>query len=93
MSYSPRLKDDYSKKIIKDLQGKLELKNVMQVPTLDKIVISRGVGAAVSDKKLIDHAVEELTLISGQKAVATLSKKDVASFKLRKGTPIGAKVT
>jgi large subunit ribosomal protein L5 len=93
MSYSPRLKDDYSKKIIKDLQGKLELKNVMQVPTLDKIVISRGVGAAVSDKKLIDHAVEELTLISGQKAVATLSKKDVASFKLRKGTPIGVKVT
>ena len=93
MSYSPRLKGDYSEKIIKDLQGKLELKNVMQVPTLDKIVISRGVGAAVSDKKLIDHAVEELTLISGQKAVATLSKKDVASFKLRKGTPIGAKVT
>ena len=93
MSYSPRLKGDYSEKIIKDLQGKLELKNVMQVPTLDKIVISRGVGAAVSDKKLIDHAVEELTLITGQKAVATLSKKDVASFKLRKGTPIGAKVT
>ena len=93
MSYSPRLKGDYSEKIIKDLQGKLELKNVMQVPTLDKIVISRGVGAAVSDKKLIDHAVEELTLISGQKAVATLSKKDVASFKLRKGTPMGAKVT
>ena len=93
MSYSPRLKDDYSKKVTKDLQGKLELKNVMQVPTLDKIVISRGVGAAVSDKKLIDHAVEELSLISGQKAIATLSKKDVASFKLRKGTPIGAKVT
>tara|TARA_Y100001949_G_scaffold163183_1_gene156868 strand:+ start:1051 stop:1599 length:549 start_codon:yes stop_codon:yes gene_type:complete len=93
MSYSPRLKDDYSKKIIKDLQGSLDLKNVMQVPSLEKIVISRGVGAAVSDKKLIDHAVEELTLISGQKAIATLSKKDVASFKLRKGTPIGAKVT
>jgi len=93
MSYSPRLKDDYSNKIIKDLQGSLDLKNVMQVPSLEKIVISRGVGAAVSDKKLIDHAVEELTLISGQKAIATLSKKDVASFKLRKGTPIGAKVT
>ena len=93
MSYSPRLKDDYSKKIIKDLQGSLDLKNVMQVPSLEKIVISKGVGAAVSDKKLIDHAVEELTLISGQKAIATLSKKDVASFKLRKGTPIGAKVT
>ena len=93
MSYSPRLKDDYSKKIINDLQGSLGLKNVMQVPSLEKIVISKGVGAAVSDKKLIDHAVEELTLISGQKAIATLSKKDVASFKLRKGTPIGAKVT
>ena len=65
----------------------------MQVPSLEKIVVSKGVGAAVSDKKLIDHAVEELTLISGQKAIATLSKKDVASFKLRKGTPIGAKVT
>ncbi len=93
MSYSPRLKDDYSNKIIKDLQDSLDLKNVMQVPSLEKIVISKGVGAAVSDKKLIDHAVEELTLISGQKAIATLSKKDVASFKLRKGTPIGAKVT
>jgi large subunit ribosomal protein L5 len=65
----------------------------MQVPKLNKIVISRGVGAAVGDKKLIDHAVEELTLISGQKALPTLSKKDVASFKLRKGTPIGVKVT
>jgi large subunit ribosomal protein L5 len=65
----------------------------MQVPKLKKIVISKGVGAAVSDKKLIDHAVDELTMISGQKAVATLSKKDVASFKLRKGMPIGVRVT
>jgi large subunit ribosomal protein L5 len=65
----------------------------MQVPKLEKIVLSRGVGAAVSDKKLIDHAIDELTMITGQKAVATLSKKDVASFKLRKGMPIGAKVT
>ena len=72
---------------------KLGHKNIMQVPKLKKIVISRGVGAAVGDKKLIDHAIEELTLISGQKALATLSKKDVASFKLRKGTPIGVKVT
>jgi len=93
MPYSPRLKDEYSNKIVKDLQGNLDLKNIMQVPALNKIVISKGVGAAVSDKKLIDYAVEELTLISGQKAIATLSKKDVASFKLRKGTPIGAKVT
>jgi len=66
---------------------------VMQVPRLEKIVLSRGVGAAVADKKLIDHAVDELTLITGQKAISTLSKKDVAAFKLRKGMPIGAKVT
>jgi large subunit ribosomal protein L5 len=65
----------------------------MQVPKLQKIILSRGVGAAVSDKKLIDHAVDELTMITGQKAVSTLSKKDVAAFKLRKGMPIGAKVT
>ena len=65
----------------------------MQVPKLKKIVISKGVGAAVADKKLVDHAVDELTKISGQKAVATLSKKDIATFKLRKGMPIGARVT
>ena len=93
MSNTPRLKDDYSNKIVKQLKDKLSLTNIMQVPSLVKIVISRGVGAAVSDKKLVEHAVEELTLISGQKAIATLSKKDVASFKLRKGTAIGAKVT
>ena len=93
MSNTPRLKEEYSSKIVKELKDNLDLSNIMQVPSLEKIIISRGVGAAVSDKKLIDHAVEELTLISGQKAIATLSKKDVASFKLRKGTPIGAKVT
>ena len=65
----------------------------MQVPRLEKIVLSRGVGTAVADKKLIEHAVDELTLITGQRAIATLSKKDVANFKLRKGMPIGAKVT
>ena len=84
MSYTPRLKEDYSNKIVNELKDKLQLDNIMQVPVLEKIVISRGVGAAVSDKKLVDHAVDELTLISGQKAIATLSKKDVASFKLRK---------
>ena len=93
MSNTPRLKEEYSSKIVKELKDNLDLSNIMQVPSLEKIIISRGVGAAVGDKKLIDHAVEELTLISGQKAIATLSKKDVASFKLRKGTPIGAKVT
>ena len=65
----------------------------MQVPRLLKIILSRGVGAAVSDKKLIDYSVDELTKIAGQKAIQTLSKKDVSSFKLRKGMPIGAKVT
>ena len=65
----------------------------MQVPKLLKIVLSRGVGSAVADKKNIDHAIEELSIITGQRAVATVSKKDVASFKLRKGMPIGAKVT
>ena len=93
MAYISRLKKEYGERIIAALTEEFGYKNVMQVPKLEKIVISRGVGAAVADKKLVDHAVEELTTITGQKAVATLSKKDVASFKLRKGMPIGAKVT
>ena len=86
-------KEIYQKTVVPALQQQFGYKNVMQVPKLEKIVISRGVGAAVSDKKLVDYAVEELTKVTGQKAVATISKKDVASFKLRKGMPIGAKVT
>lgn len=93
MGYSPRLKEEYKSRIIKALQEEFGYKNVMQVPKLEKIVISRGVGAAVADKKLIDYSVDEVTKIAGQKAVATISKKDVASFKLRKGMPIGVKVT
>ena len=93
MAYVARLKKEYKEKVIPALTEEFGYKNVMQVPKLQKIVLSRGVGAAVADKKLIDHAVDELTNISGQKAVATMSKKDVASFKLRKGMPIGAKVT
>lgn len=93
MSYVPRLKQEYNDRIVSSLKEEFSYKSIMQVPKLEKIVLSRGVGQAVADKKLIDHAVEELTLIAGQKAVATLSKKDVASFKLRKGMPIGAKVT
>ena len=93
MTYIPRLKQEYREKVIPALTEEFGYKNVMQVPKLEKIVISRGVGDAVADKKLIDHAVEELTNISGQKAIQTISKKDVASFKLRKGMPIGAKVT
>lgn len=93
MTYIPRLKQEYKDKVVPALTEEFGYKNVMQVPKLEKIVISRGVGDAVADKKLIDHAVEELTNISGQKAIQTISKKDVASFKLRKGMPIGAKVT
>jgi large subunit ribosomal protein L5 len=93
MAYIPRLKQEYKERVISALTEEFGYSNVMQVPKLKKIVISRGVGAAVADKKLIDYAVDELTKISGQKAVSTVSKKDVASFKLRKGMPIGAKVT
>ena len=93
MTYIPRLKQEYKDRVVSALKEEFGYKNVMEVPKLEKIVVSRGVGAAVSDKKLVDHAVEELTKITGQKAVSTISKKDVASFKLRKGMPIGAKVT
>lgn len=93
MAYIARLKQEYKEKVIPALKDEFGYKNVMQVPKLEKIVVSKGVGDAVADKKLIDHAVEELTNITGQKAIGTISKKDVASFKLRKGMPIGAKVT
>ncbi|TRO65677.1 MULTISPECIES: 50S ribosomal protein L5 [Christiangramia] len=93
MAYVPRLRQEYNERVKNALKEEFSYSNIMEVPKLTKIVISRGVGGAVADKKLIDHAVDELTAISGQKAVSTISKKDVASFKLRKGMPIGAKVT
>ncbi len=93
MNYQARIKKDYLDRVMNSLSEEFGYKNLMQVPKLSKIVLSRGVGAAVADKKLVDYAVDELTIITGQKAVPTLSKKDVASFKLRKGMPIGAKVT
>jgi len=93
MEYTPRLKKEYKERIIAALTEEFGYKNTMMVPKLEKIVISRGVGAAVADKKLVDQSVDELTLITGQRAIATISKKDVATFKLRKGMPIGAKVT
>ncbi|NQW36105.1 MAG: 50S ribosomal protein L5 [Flavobacteriales bacterium] len=93
MEYIPRLKGEYKSRIIGALKEEYGYKNVMQVPKLQKIVISKGVGAAIVDKKLIEYAVEELTTISGQKAVPTKSKKDVAAFKLRKGVEVGVKVT
>ena len=93
MGYIPRLKDEYKSRVVSAMTDEFGYNNVMQVPKLEKIVVSRGVGSAVADKKLIEYSVDELTKITGQKAIATISKKDVASFKLRKGMPIGAKVT
>jgi len=93
MGYTPRLKEEYKSRIINALTDEFGYKNVMQVPKLKGIVVSRGVGDAVADKKLIEYSVDELTNITGQKAVQTISKKDVATFKLRKGMPIGTKVT
>lgn len=88
-----RLKDIYNKDIVPALQEKFQFKSIMQVPKVTKICINRGIGAAVADKKLVDNGVEELTVITGQKAIATIAKKSVSNFKLREGMPIGAKVT
>jgi large subunit ribosomal protein L5 len=93
MSYTPRLKEKYAQEIITGLTEKFGYKTIMKVPKLQKIVLSQGMGEAVADKKLIDNAVADLARIAGQKAVQTISKKDVSNFKLRKGMPIGTKVT
>ena len=90
---TPRLKDKYRSEVIPALQKRFGYKSVMQVPRLEKIAINRGVNGAVNDKKLVDIAIDELSTVSGQKAVATMSKKDISNFKLRKNMPIGAKVT
>jgi|TARA_B110000305_G_scaffold223374_1_gene267851 large subunit ribosomal protein L5 len=89
----PRLKDKYISEIIPLLKEKFQYKSVMQVPKVVKIAINRGIGDAVSDKKLVDVGVSELTTVTGQLAVATIAKKSVSNFKLREGMPIGAKVT
>ncbi len=88
-----RLKDKYQKEVIPALQEKFQFKSIMQVPRITKICINRGIGAAVADKKLVDNGVEELTTITGQKAVPTIAKRSVSNFKLREGMPIGARVT
>src|SRR3954465_4626887 len=92
-TYKPRLADKYTKEVVPALMKKFGYKSVMQAPKLQKICLNRGVNGAVSDKKLVDVAVDELTTISGQKAVPTMSKKDISNFKLRKNMPIGARVT
>jgi large subunit ribosomal protein L5 len=83
-TYQPRLKDKYRNEIVKNLQSQFGYKTVMQVPKLQKICINQGIGDAVSDKKLIESAVKEMTTITGQKAVPTYSTKDISNFKLRK---------
>lgn len=93
MKYQPRLKTKYANEIVNKLMEKFAYKSVMQVPKLQKICLSQGVGQATSDKKLVDNAVDELTLIVGQKAVKTKAKKAISNFKLRAGMPIGARVT
>lgn len=93
MNYSPRLKDKYTADIVPALTEQFKYKTVMQVPKLLKICINQGLGTAIADKKLVDAGVTELTAITGQKAVATKSKKDISNFKLRKGMPIGVRVT
>jgi large subunit ribosomal protein L5 len=93
MTYVPRLKSKYKEEIRTALKEKFQYKSVMQVPKLQKIAINQGVGAATTDKKLIDVAINELTTITGQQAVASKSKKDISNFKLRKGMPVGVRVT
>ena len=91
--YTPRLANKYKAEVVPALMKRFGYKSVMQVPKLEKICLNRGVNGAVNDKKMIDIAIDELTNITGQKAVATMSKKDISNFKLRKGMPIGARVT
>ncbi len=90
---NPRLADKYKKEVVPALMKKFSYKTVMQAPRLTKICLNRGVNGAVTDKKLIDVAIDELSNITGQKAVPTMSKKDISNFKLRKNMPIGARVT
>lgn len=93
MKYVPNLKTKYKEEIIPALMKEFQYKSVMQVPRLTKIVINQGIGQATADKKLVETAVTEISNISGQKAVSTVSRKDISNFKLRKGVAIGVKVT
>jgi len=91
--YIPRLKEKYINEVVPKLKDQLGYSNIMQVPSLEKICLNQGVGQAVNDKKLIEIANTELTKITGQKSLVAMSKKDISNFKLRKGMPIGVKVT
>ncbi len=91
--YIPRIKELYKTKVNKDLQNEFNYKSVMQIPTIEKIVLSVGCGAAISNKKMLDSALKELSLITGQAPVKTIARKSISNFKLREGQEIGAKVT
>ena len=93
MSYTPTLKTKYAEEVLPKLQKDFGYKSKMQVPRIEKIVINQGIGKAVADKKLIENAITELSIIAGQQAVPTYSRKDISNFKLRKGVPIGVRVT
>jgi len=93
MSYQPRIKVKYQEEVKKALMEKFQYKSVMQIPRIEKICLNQGVGAATQDKKLVEHALNEMTMISGQKAVPTKAKKSVSNFKLRDGMTIGSRVT
>ena len=90
---NPRIKEKYLNEVVPALMEKFKYKSIMQVPKITKVAINKGIGAATADKKLVDVGVDELTIISGQKAVPTIAKKSVSNFKLREGMPIGARVT
>jgi len=93
MTYKPRLKERYMTEVIPALSKQFQYKSSMQVPHLKKICVNQGVGGAIADKKLLEVSINEMSMITGQKAVATKSKKDISNFKLRKGMPIGVRVT
>ncbi len=93
MNYTPRLKERFAKEIVPALMKEFGYTNPLQVPRMVKISLNQGVGEAITDKKIIDNAVEEMTLVAGQKAVSTKSRKDISNFKLRRGMPVGVRVT
>ena len=93
MSYQPRLKTKYKEEIVASLKEQFQYKSIMEVPRIEKVCLNQGVGLATADKKLVDNAISDMSLIAGQKAVPTIARKSISNFKLRDGMPIGARVT
>ena len=93
MNYQPRLKTKYREEIVASLMEQFQYKSIMEVPRIEKVCLNQGVGLASADKKLVDNAVSDMSLIAGQKAVPTIARKSISNFKLREGMPIGARAT